>query len=41
MENCWIKFTKQTKIEYNKIKDESGRLKSIPENAREPYNFLN
>ena len=40
MENCWIKFTNQTKIEYNKIKDENEQLKNIPENAREPYDFF-
>ena len=40
MENFWIKFTNQKKIEYNKIKGENEQLKNIPENAREPYNFF-
>ena len=34
MEICYIKFTSQTKIEYNKIKGENEQLKNIPENAR-------
>ena len=29
MENFWIEFTKQTKIEYNKIKDENEQLKNF------------
>ena len=40
MENCWIKFNGQTKIEYNEIKGENEQLKNIPENTREPYDFF-
>ena len=40
MEDYWIKFTNQTKIEYNTIKEENEQLKNIPENAKEPYDFF-
>ena len=35
-----IKFTKQTKNEYNTIKEENEQLKNIPENAKEPCDFF-
>ena len=40
MEDCWIKFTNQTKIEYNKIKEENEQSKKIPDNAKGAYNFF-
>ena len=41
MEDYWIKFTNQTKIEYNTIKEENEQLKKFQKMQKSHMIFLN